>query len=161
MVAGLGAGVYQFLPSELAPAEDMGHLYVSISSPHNASFKYTDTYVRQMEKIYDHIPEIDTYFSMGGMGSSSHAFQLLMLKPRKDRQRTTEQIVQELNTQANSISGVRVHVFTPSPPLADVAGGDEGDNVGMVLMTTSDYKRLQLTTKQMIEEIKKYPRLRM
>lgn len=157
MVAGIGMSVYHFLPAELAPAEDMNYLYVHVSAPHSASSQYTDSYVRQMEAIYNNVPEIDSYFSMSGNSSPSHAFQLLMLKSPKERQRSTEQIVDDLTTQANSISGVRVNVITPPPPLAEVAGSDEGDNLGLVMMTSSDYKKLQFTTKQMVDAINQLP----
>ncbi|MBX3709441.1 MAG: efflux RND transporter permease subunit [Gammaproteobacteria bacterium] len=157
LIAGIGLGVYKFLPSELAPAEDMNSIYVSIAAPRSASFQYTDSYVHQMEALYKEIPEIDSYLSMSGMRSASHAFQLLILKPQHERKRSIEDIVRELTNQASSISGVRVNVFAPPPPLAEVAGGDEGDNMGLVLMTSSDYRKLQQSSKQTVDAIRQLP----
>jgi len=157
LAAGGGLGIYKFIASELAPAEDMNNVYVSISAPRSASFHYTDSYVKQMEALYNQIPDINSYFSMSDSRSASHAFQVLMLKPRKQREHTTEEIVNSLNAKGALISGVRVNVFTPSPPLAEIAGSDEGDSLGMVLMTTSDYRQLQQTGKQMIDAIKQLP----
>lgn len=157
LIAGMGLGVYKYLSSELAPAEDMNMLFVSIAGPHSASAQYTDSYVKQMEAVYTQIPEIDSYLSMGGMRSPSHAFQLLMLKPSAKRERSTPQIVAALTAEADKISGVRINVFPPQPPLAEIAGGDEGDSLGLVMMTSSDYRSLQQTSKVMMDAIKELP----
>ena len=50
LIAGIGLVFYKFIPSELAPAEDMNMLYVSVSAPRSASFEYTDKYVRQWKR---------------------------------------------------------------------------------------------------------------
>lgn len=157
LTAGIGLGVYKFISSELAPSEDMNSIWVSIAAPRSASFQYTDSYVQQMEALYEKIPDIDSYLSMSGMWSPARAFQLLMLKPNGQRKHTTEDIIATLTAQSASISGVRVNVFAPSPPLAEVAGGDEGDSLGLVLMTSSDFRKLQQTSKQMVDAIKLLP----
>lgn len=157
LTAGLGFGIYKFISSELAPSEDMGIVYVYVAAPRSASFQYTDSYVRQMEAVYEKTPDIDSYLSMSGMGSPSHSFQILMLKPAKERKHSTEEIVASLNAQAASISGVRVNVSTPSSPLSEVAGSDEGDNLGLVLMTTRDFRKLQQTSTQIVDAIKQLP----
>lgn len=152
-IAGLGWGVFTYLPSELAPAEDMNQIYVSASAPRSASFKYTDNYIRQLEPIYAKMQEIDNYISMSF--SPSHAFQLLMLKPKKDRKNSTQTLVDSLRTQVDAITGVRINVFTPSPPLAEFAGSDDGDRIGLVLMTSSGYRKLQQSSQLILDEMKK------
>lgn len=157
VVGGLGLGVYKFIPSELAPQEDMNEIDVFVAAPRSASFQYTEGYVHQLEALYKDYPEIESYLSQSGSFSPSHAWQILKLKPRKERKRTTEKLVEELNAQVSTIPGVRVNVFTPSPSLAEVAGSDSGDNIGLVLMTSSDYRKLQQVTQQMMDIIKQNP----
>ena len=156
LIAGLGAGLYKYTSSELAPSEDMNHVYVSIAAPRGASFEYTDSYARQIEKFYQEYPDIESYFSMGGMWSPSHGFQLLMLKPKDQRKLSTAELVSELTTKTSAVTGVRVNVFPPQPELAQVAS-EEGDNLGMVLMTSSDYRKLHQVSKQMVDAIKQLP----
>lgn len=151
----LGLTVYLFLPSELAPNEDMDLIYIAMSAPRSASFKYTESYARQLEPIYKNNPEIETYFSM--MNTPSHSFQVLKLVPAKDRQLSTKQLVDKLTAETNLLSGVKINVFMPPPPLADFVGDNEGDTVGMVLMTASDYNKLYVTTKELIAQIQKVP----
>lgn len=155
LIASLGLSLYHFLPSELAPMEDMNKIYISVAAPRSASFQYTSTYANQLEKLYQSIPEVDSYLSM--MFGPSHVFQVLKLKPTKSGSRSTAEIITYLNQQVGSLSGVRVNVFAPPPPLTDFAGGDEGDNVGMVIMTTNNYQKLQQSSQRVLEEIRKNP----
>lgn len=150
----LGGLTYHYLPSELSPAEDMNQVYVSVSAPRSASFKYTDSYTRKMEPIYKNNTEVDSYLSM--MFSPSHSFQILTLKP-KHRKQTTAEVVSDLTQQMKSISGVRVNVFTPAPPLAEITGSDDGDSIGLVVMTSSDYRKLQQSTQHLMDVIKQVP----
>lgn len=157
LVAAIGVGTYHFLSSELAPSEDMNSIYVSVSAPRSASFKYTDTYVKQLEALFAKIPDIDSYLSISGGYSPSHAFEIVMLKPRSERQLSTEALIGQLTAQANPISGVKINVFPPQPPLAEVAGDDDGNNIGFVIMTSSDYLKLQATSKKILDIIKQSP----
>lgn len=157
IIAGMGFLVNHFLNSELAPAEDMNSIFVSVSAPRSASFKYTDSYVKQLEKLFVTIPDIDSYLSISGGYSPSHAFEIVMLKPKSKRSLSTEALIQQLSAQTSSITGVRINVFPPQPPLAEVAGADDGNNIGLVIMTSSDYLKLQNTTERMLDAIKNNP----
>lgn len=151
----MGLIVHQFVPSELTPAEDMGQIYVSVSGPRSASFAYTEQFSKQIEPIYKEMPEVDEYISI--LFSPSHAFHILNLKPKNARQRTTEQLIAELTQKTNKITGVRVNVFPPSPPLAELAGSDDGSSMGLVLKTAGDYTKLQRASAQILAELRKLP----
>lgn len=158
LVAVIGFGVYRFLPAELAPSEDMGMLYGYVGAPRSASFAYTDGFVRQLEEIYANTPEIESYLSIGGMHAPSNAFQFIILKPRNQRKLSTLAVVGKLNMQASTISGVNVNIFPPPPPLAEFVNSDDGGNVGLAIMTSGDYEKLQQSSQQMVDEIKKNPK---
>jgi multidrug efflux pump len=152
-----GAGLYHYLPSELAPQEDMGELNVYIGAPRNSSFQYTDSYVQKLEKIYQQNPDIKSYFSVAGFWSSSRAYQSIQLKPRSQRKHSTEEVIATLTASVNNLPGVYVHIVPPTPPLAEFAGSDDGDNVGLVLMTTGDYRQLQQSSQALMEKLKQMP----
>jgi multidrug efflux pump len=156
----IGMALYYFMPSELAPPEDMNVVYLSASAPRNASFQYMDTYAKQIEERYKNVPEISSYLSItGGGGSPSNSFQILLLKPVDERKRSSEEIVEMLTPDMNTISGVRVSVFTPSPPITEVVGDGSGDgsSVGFAIMTSSDYKKLQQTVARIMEILRAVP----
>ncbi|OGT46157.1 MAG: hypothetical protein A3E83_04355 [Gammaproteobacteria bacterium RIFCSPHIGHO2_12_FULL_41_20] len=156
VVIGIGGYlVFHTLPSELVPMEDMSEVDVYVAGPRDASFAYTDTYVRQMEDMYRKIPEVQSYFTEVGMGSPSRSYHVLMLKPRGQRQRALIDIEQELTQKVNKIPGVQASVYTPSPALADIVG-DEGQTIGLVV-TGSDYQRLYEGTQSFLEALRKNP----
>lgn len=160
IIGGLGLGLSHWTPSELAPAEDMDEINVSIKAPRSASFQYTDRFVKELESLYKTYPDISLYLSVSGSFSPSHAFQILKLKSKDSRQiPVLSDIVADLTNKVNQITGVRVNVFAPSPPLAEFAGDEEngGDNIGLVLMTNRSYDQLQQTVLQLVEKIKQVP----
>jgi multidrug efflux pump len=153
----LGVVLYHYLPAELVPQEDTGEIWVSVSAPRSASFAYTDSYVRQLEQMVGKIPDVKSSFSVGGYYSKSHAFLSLQLKPKNQRQQTLEKTIAELTGEVNALTGVRVYVMPPPPQLARFAGSSEGDNLGVVLMTTGDYRHLQQVSEHFMDELKKLP----
>lgn len=156
VIATIGMGVYRYLPSELAPAEDMSEIDIFIGAPKSASFQYTDNYVREVETLFQGVPDINSYVSISGMSSSpSHAFQLLFMKPKNQRKKSLEETIAALTAKANLISGVRVHLSQPPPALTQFTG-DEGDNLGLVITTSSNnYRKLQQVSEHVMDEIKK------
>lgn len=152
LIGALGVGVYHFLTAELTPTEDMNQFYVSIGAPRSASFNYTNRNVHNLESLYDKIPGIESYFTMGQ--SPAHAFQFVLLKPKKERTQSTQALMDNLSQQASMIAGVRVNVFAPSSQLAEATGSDDGDRIGLVVMTASDYRKLQATTQKLMDVIK-------
>lgn len=153
----LGLLIVKFIPSELAPNEDMSELEAFIASPRSASFDYTNEFVKQLELIYKEEPNIEFYLSQAGAFSPSHAWQLLKLKPKSQRNLSLTDLLTSLSAKANTMTGIKVNLFAPPPPLASFAGSDSGDRTGLVLMTSSDYLRLQHITSQLIDKIKKIP----
>jgi multidrug efflux pump len=157
LVGGGGLFLYHFLPAELAPGEDMGQIYVSVAAPRSSSFTYMDNYAKELEAMYKDIPDIKTYLTISGSRSPSHAFQILILKDKNERKLKTQDLIKFITDKANTISGVKVNAFAPPPPLAEFAGSDEGDSLGLVMMTTNDYRQLQQEVASVMEVIKKDP----
>lgn len=157
LIACAGFTLYKFIPSELAPNEDMSEIDAVVIAPRSANFPYTDTFVREMESIYAKNSDIDSYISLSGLWSPSFGYQLIKLKPKSRRRLSTEQLIASLSAEASTITGARTNIFAPSPPLAEVAGAGDPGNLGLVIMTTSDYRKLQAVTANLVDEIKKNP----
>ena len=155
LITAMGGGFYYFLPSELAPAEDSNTLFAYVSAPRNASYQYTDSFVRQLEAIYAKTPDIESYITLNYSAPSS--YHILMLKPPSQREKSIQQLIESLSAQSNPISGVRINFSPPSPPLVEFAGGDSGDSLGLVMMTTLDYRTFQQSTQHLLDVIKQDP----
>src|SRR5467141_3232172 len=128
MLAAAGAAVlasvvlFRMLPSELVPIEDRGYAFGVVIAPEGATLDYTDKYMREVEKRLLPLPERHALFTaiglgFGGPGSVTNGFLFLQFKPRGERHKSQQQIVQELFPQLITIPGVLAFVINP-PSLA-------------------------------------------
>ena len=142
----LAYGIFRILPSELVPTEDRGVAFGIVIAPEGATLEYTDSYVRQIEKRLLALPELQGLFtatglSSGGPGSVTNSFMFLNLKPRAERQKSQQQIVQELFPQLFAIPGVLAFVINPpslgarfnSSPVEYVLQADNYDDLNKVV----------------------------
>ncbi|MBX2992079.1 MAG: efflux RND transporter permease subunit [Bacteroidetes bacterium] len=114
----LSVVLFRFLPSELVPIEDRGIAFGIVIAPEGATLDYTDRYMREVEKRLLDLPERRTLFTavglgFGGPGRVTNGFLFLGLKPRSERTKSQQQIVQELFPQLLSIPGVLAFVINP------------------------------------------------
>jgi multidrug efflux pump len=114
----LGIFLFKLLPSELVPVEDRGVGFGIIVAPEGATLDYTDSYVKQIESRILKFPEVKGLFSaiglsFGGPGSVTNGFMFLNLKSRSDRDKSQQEIIQELFPQLISIPGVLAFVINP------------------------------------------------
>jgi multidrug efflux pump len=151
-----GLGLFYVLPSELSPTEDRNELYVFLSAPHDASFEYTDAYVKKLESLYKTIPELTSYLAQVGDGSASSSYQVLNLKPKNQRQRSAQEIADDITDQTKQIPGVKISAFVPPSPLTWFSGG-EGNNVGLAVMSVGEYRDLYAVMKAFVSQVKKSP----
>ncbi|MCC5908187.1 MAG: efflux RND transporter permease subunit [Balneolaceae bacterium] len=121
MAAAVGfiALLYANLPQELAPLEDRGQMRIAASAPEGATFEYMDSYVDQMiSTIRENVPElyaINTVTSpgFGAAGSVNSAFGFLTLVPQRERERSQQEIADELTGILRGLSGAQTFVTQP------------------------------------------------
>lgn len=154
-----GVILFRLIPSELAPTEDMNEVDVFMTAPRDASFEYTDSYARQLEKIYYTIPEVTSQISQVGGWSPTKGFQILMLKPQSQRTQTAEEIAQKINMAIKDVSGLQAYVSAPPSPIAWLTD-DDGKSIEMQFMTTMEYKELHEVMKQFKEKLQTLPALK-
>jgi len=146
-------GFFHFIPTELAPAEDTGKIWVMVSSPRDSSAAYTDYYMRQLEAVYHQVPEIQSHDSWSWRSGAS---QTLNLGSRKNRSRSVEEIAAWLNQQAETIPGIRIYAMPENSPIASLASGFGSNRPGLSLsiMTTRDYRQLYELMQQLINYLR-------
>ncbi|MDZ7265938.1 MAG: efflux RND transporter permease subunit [candidate division KSB1 bacterium] len=120
----ISVALFKLLPSELVPTEDRGVGFGIVIAPEGATLDYTDRYVRQIEQIMLSRPETNGVFTATGVGFAgpgrvTNGFIFLNLKPASERQKSQQQIVQELFPQLFSIPGVLAFVLNPPSLGAD------------------------------------------
>jgi multidrug efflux pump len=151
----LGVILFKLLPSELVPIEDRGVAFGIVIAPEGSTLEYTDSYVKEIENRLLKIPEIQGLFtatglSFGGPGSVTNSFMFLNLKPRGARDKSQQQIVQELFPQLISIPGVLAFVINP-PSL----GANFSSSPVEYVLQADSYDELSKATNTMMSEASK------
>ncbi len=161
MVAAAGATVilsvvlFRYIPSELVPVEDRGIGFGIVIAPEGATLEYTDKYMRQAEQRIMALPERRGLFTavglgFGGPGRVTNGFMFLALKPQNEREKTQQQIVQELFPQLLSIPGVLAFVVNP-PSL----GGSFSSSPVQYVLQAESYEELSQAVGIMMGEASK------
>lgn len=132
---------------ELAPEEDQGVVVVATKAPQYANADYSMIFARQLEKMFQDVPEVRSTFILVGMGGPSAGFGGMLLDDWHARTRSAAEVQQDLQQKFNSIEGMQVFAFS-LPPLP---GGTGGFPFQMVVRSTDDYAAIF----EKMEEIKK------
>jgi len=136
----VAALLFRGLPSELAPSEDRGMLFLGLSGPEGSSLEYMDRHARMAEDVL--MREVATGDVVranmrvpGGFGGASDMNQargFMVLAPWSERERTADQIAQSIRAQLSAIPGVRAFVTAPGgwvrgggSPVQVVLGGTD------------------------------------
>ncbi len=134
------AFLFQSSTSELTPMEDREVLNVQIRAPETATLEYSATWVREVVKIYEAIPEyLRSFVLIGGGGSPSVSFGGVRFLPVAERERTQSEIHGWLQQQVNNVAGVQVAVISfPSLP-----GAAQGTPLQFVITSDQDFEALE------------------
>ncbi len=174
-------GLFRIIPSEFSPQEDQGVFFTRVIGPEGASFQFMQGQLRQLEATMD--PYVDSgdvvkYLvflpGWGSGGSVNSAVALITMSPWEERQKSTQQVMNELVSQWQEIPGIRAFPFMRSglqrhgggQPVQFVLGGSSyeelaswrdtilaraADNPGLSRVQ-SDYKE---TKPQLLVEVDK------
>jgi multidrug efflux pump len=148
----LSVVLFKFLPSELVPTEDRGVGFGIVIAPEGATLEYTDRYMRQVEEIMLSRPETAGVFTatgvgFGGPGRVTNGFVFMGLKPAGHREKSQQEIVQELFPQLFSIPGVLAFVLNP-PSL----GADFNFTPVAYVLQADTYEELQIAVGTMMAQ---------
>lgn len=116
---GFIALLYATTPKELAPLEDRGQLRLFATGPEGASFEYMDNYVdRMIETVEENVPELQaintvTSPGFGASTSTNSAFGFLTLVDKSERDRSQQEIANQLSSLMTDLSGAQTFVSQP------------------------------------------------
>jgi multidrug efflux pump len=107
--------VFRSLKREFVPSEDRGWFLTFIIAPEGSSLAYTDSYQRRAEGILSKTKEISSFFSVVNIGDGvSRGFIFANLQDWSDRERSVQEVIDEVQGQYFGIPGVMA--FASNPP---------------------------------------------
>jgi multidrug efflux pump len=142
-------GLFLSLPDELAPEEDQGIIIGFGTAPEGATIDYTDRYAKQMEDIYEAVPEQKRFFKIIGFGGVTRVIGFVGLKPWNERERSAQQIAQSLFQAFSDIAGLMAFPIT-RPPLGQ---GHFGQPVSFVVQSTGTWEELDDTVSKLLAKM--------
>lgn len=103
--------LWSTLPAEMAPLEDRSMITVSSTGQEGATFNYMLDYTNSVAELIDqNVPEQEQTLQMVGMGSRNRAnFQISLVRPQF-RERTQQEIADELAPKVSKMTGARSFV---------------------------------------------------
>ncbi len=124
VVSLLGAVGFMFVntSSELAPEEDQGALFAILNGPRYATLEYTDAFIAEIGRRTADIEEVQTSFSVAGMGASNVGFYIWALKDWAERSRSQAEIQAQIQGVLDGAPGLQGYAFAP-PSLPGAGGG--------------------------------------
>lgn len=145
---------FRSLKREFVPPEDRGFFFTMIIAPEGSTLNYTDGYLRQVEKLFAEVPEVEHYFSIAGafFGSPSRGGVFARLTDWSDRERTVQEIIGEVQPRLFGVPGIMA--FAINPP----AFGGFGNPVQFVVQH-SDFQQLQVAVDTLMTRIRQVPGL--
>jgi len=156
IVAGLGLYFFKNIPAELMPTEDMDQMNAFISAPRNASFAWTDSRVKELNKLCNKLPGVASCISEVGFQGPTKAMQIIKLKPKSARKLGVEELQQLYQQGADKIIGVKVFVMPASSPLSWYSEG-RGSSISMKIISPVSYQDLYHLTQNLVTEARKFP----
>lgn len=141
--------MYATAQKELAPEEDQGILFNMVKTPPATNLDYLEQVTGHLYDVFKTVPEKEHVFAINGMGGDAHlAFSGILVKPWEERDRTQQQILQQLQPKVASIAGGQILTFGP-PSLPGSTGGPP---VQFVITTTADFEQLAQVLDKMQQE---------
>jgi hydrophobic/amphiphilic exporter-1 (mainly G- bacteria), HAE1 family len=130
--------LYPLLSSELLPQTDEGEVNVNAELAIGTRMERTEAVMLRLEEmVRQNVPEATTVITSGGGfggfggGGNTNRGQInIRLVPRDDRERTSDQIAQELRRQLSGLPGVivRANPAGGNFQLMRMLGGGDGDS---------------------------------
>ena len=109
-IAGLTVPLYINSAPELAPTEDQGVIFGIVDSSPNSTIDQSSFYGKQVNQVFMNVPETDFTFQIN---FPTGGFSGMVTKPWDERDRTTSEILPDVQQRLSEIAGVRILPITP------------------------------------------------
>ena len=149
--------LFSTLPTELAPLEDRSRLSINVTAQEGATFEFMDRYIDEAVNILkEKIPEKEGLISLtspsgGAGGSVNSGFVNVILKEPDLRNRTQQQIADDLTPVVNSLNGARAFITQQQT----IGGGRRGSLPVQFVLQAPNFELLREFLPRFVDEAKK------
>ena len=149
-------GMFMIMPQDFLPADDTGVVQVSVQGANGTSFEKMVAYGKQVADIVNADPSTKgAMFQVGSSGAGSNGAQVrAMLKPLRERKKSSDEVARELRLKLSNITGV--NVFVTNPPALRIGGRNSRSSYQYTLQGI-DLNQLQRVASDLEDELKTTP----
>jgi len=140
------------MQSEIAPLEDRSSIRFSVSAQEGTSFTSMSSMTDEVANfLYDSIPERDFVFARTPAGSGVNSSQpRLALVPPNERDRTQDQIVNDLNNKLKRFNNLRIAAIQEQ--TIAVGAGSRGSQPVQFVLQNQDIEKLKEVIPKFLDE---------
>ncbi|MBP7634900.1 efflux RND transporter permease subunit [Candidatus Ozemobacteraceae bacterium] len=144
---------FSFMPAlEFFPKMDRGTFVLHFEAPEGTSVEKVDAIAKAMEDKLRPVPEIEKIITNLKLGEGDIT---VVLRPKEDRTKTTNDVVRELRPAIAAIPGYRTVAYN-EPKM----GGPEGGKPVQIEVSGDDFAVIEPICLQIAEKIKSVPGLK-
>lgn len=145
--------LWMAIPSEMAPLEDRSNIRITSTAPEGATFEYMNRYADELSGyIEETVPEQDKIIQMIGGGNTNRSNLNLWLKDPEQRDRTQQEIADELAVQVRNFTGARTMVSQQQ-----TFGGRRGGLPVEYVIQAKNLEDLKRVLPRFMDEVSKSP----
>ncbi|MCV0393926.1 MAG: efflux RND transporter permease subunit [Rhizobiaceae bacterium] len=152
-------GVFGTIKSELTPTEDRARAFLRISAPQGVSLDYLAGQIQQIEDLIQPLRDrgeiISTFSLAGSWGRTNNGFLVMALSDWSERERSQQEIIEEINSLTRQVPGVRAFAFQPNS--LGIRGAGSGLQFAVV---GNSYAQLGKAAANMVAAMEQDPRFR-
>jgi HAE1 family hydrophobic/amphiphilic exporter-1 len=116
--------LFHFAPKGFIPSEDTGRIVASTEAAEGTSFQAMVEKQKAVAAIVARDPNIEIFSSSvasgGGVSGTNQGRFIIKLKPRRERDKSADEVIRELQPKVSQVPGIRV--FLQNPPVINVGG---------------------------------------
>jgi len=149
----------KIIPSGFIPNEDQGMFYASITTPPGSTLERTKEVVNGIQLAGKNIDEIESITTLAGTNvlsdgtGATYGTCLINLKNWENRQRTVDEIMEELVKNTAHIKDANIEYFPP--PAVPGYGNASGFELRLLDKTgNNDIKKMEEVVQQFIKDVK-------
>jgi hydrophobic/amphiphilic exporter-1 (mainly G- bacteria), HAE1 family len=157
-------GLFGIVPKGFIPSEDTGQLTATTQADPDASFDAMVRHQQTVSAVIRKNPDVEAVNSNIGAGSSANGSGsavagnsgslFIRLKPRSQRDRSADEILQTLRSQLAAVPGIQV--FLQNPPAIPI-GTQQTTGLYQLALQSSDLKPLQKYVPQLLDRMRQLP----
>lgn len=145
--------------TEFMPAQDSGQFSVDVQMPLGTVLTDTGAVMDRLSAIVGQVPEVDTILTSvgsrgmggGGGGAQTESGSIsVRLKPKAERKRTTDQIVEELRGKMRGIPGATIRISSSSSGMGMLSRAFSGRAIEITIKG-DDLDELSRLAKQVVD----------